>query len=68
MYTAPFTQELTACLQMYQHQIGVAHWQYTGRPMYFKDFYDGGHLNKEGRNLFTQNLLEKIIKEMAIKK
>jgi hypothetical protein len=68
MYAAPFMRELTACLRIYQHQIGAAQWKYTGRPMYFKDFYDGGHLNKEGRHLFTQNLLEKIIKEMEIKK
>lgn len=66
MYTEPFSRDLTACLNIYQNGIEVPLWRYTGRPMYFKDFYDGGHLNKEGMHLFTKNLLEKIIKEMEI--
>ena len=68
MYTEPFRSDLTACLNIYQHEIDVPLWRYTGRPMYFKYFFDGGHLNKEGRHLFTTNLLEKIIKEMETKK
>ena len=68
MYTEPFRRELTACLNIYEHEIEVPLWRYTGRPMYFKDFYDGGHLNKEGMHVFTKNLLEKIIKEMETNK
>ena len=68
MYREPFSRDLIASLNIYQHEIDAPVWRYTGRPMYFKDFYDGGHLNKEGRYLFTKNLLEKIIKEMATKR
>jgi len=68
MYREPFKRDLIACLNMYKHEMDVPLWKYTGIPMYFKYFYDGGHLNKEGRYLFTKNLLEKIIKEMATRK
>ena len=68
MYAEPFRRNLIACLNIYQHDNEIPLWSYTGTPMYFKYFYDGGHLNKEGRHLFTKNLLEKIIKEMEAKK
>ena len=68
MFAPPLGQNLITCLNIYQNEIDVSLWRYTGRPMYFADFYDGGHLNKEGRHLFTKNLLEKIIKEMEINK
>ncbi len=68
MYTEPFRSDLTACLNIYQHEIDAPLWRYTGKPMYFKYYFDGGHLNKEGRHLFTKNLLHKIIKEMETKK
>jgi len=68
IYTGPFLQELNLLFDMYEKKYGVTHWSYTGGPMYFNVFYDGGHLNRDGRHLFTKNLLEKIIKEMGDKK
>ena len=68
MYTQTFSKELNLLFDMYQQKFGIEHWRYTTRPMYFKDFYDGGHLNKGGRHLFTKDLLEKIINETGNKK
>ena len=68
MFTEPFSRDLTARLNIYQQENDIPLWKYTGRPMFFNDFFDGGHLNKEGRHVFTSNLLEKIIKEMEPKK
>ena len=68
MYTQPFSKELNLLFDMYQQKFGIEHWRYTTRPMYFKDFHDGGHLNKGGRHLFTKDLLEKIINETGNKK
>lgn len=63
IYTQSFLQELNLLLDMYQRKFGIEHWAYTDRPIYFNDCYDGGHLNKAGRHVFTKNLLEKIIQE-----
>lgn len=68
MYTKSFLKELNLLFEMYQRKFGIEHWSYSGRPMYFRDFHDGGHLNKEGRHLFTKDLLGKIVKEIEHKK
>lgn len=68
MYTQTFSEELNLLFDMYRQKFGIEHWRYTTRPMYFKDFHDGGHLNKGGRHLFTKDLLEKIINETGNKK
>jgi hypothetical protein len=68
MYTQTFSEQLNSLFDMYRQKFGIEHWRYTTRPMYFKDFHDGGHLNKGGRHLFTKDLLEKIINETGNKK
>jgi hypothetical protein len=67
-YSNHFKQDLNLLFDMYRQKFGIEHWTYTERPMYFKDFYDGGHLKAEGRHLYTKNLLEKIITETATRK
>jgi hypothetical protein len=68
MYTQTFSEQLNSLFDMYRQKFGIEHWRYRTRPMYFKDFHDGGHLNKGGRHLFTKDLLEKIINETGNKK
>ncbi len=68
IYTKTFSKELDLLFYMYHQKFGIEHWKYTKEPLYFKDFYDGGHLNKAGRHLFTKYLLEKIINEIENKK
>lgn len=63
-----FLQNLNSLLDMYKLKLGIAHWTYAGRPMYFDDFIDGGHLNKAGRHEFTSSLIEKIINEIKATK
>ncbi|WP_316839183.1 hypothetical protein [Pedobacter gandavensis] len=65
-FNTPFMGQLQQVLDMYQQQFGIEYWKYTGQPMYYRHFIDGGHLNKSGRHIYTEWLLEKIKQEKVL--
>lgn len=63
IYTASFNKELQKLLNIYKQEYEVEHWNFTGPDMYYKHFIDDGHLNENGRDIYTEWLLNKIEKE-----
>lgn len=66
VFNAHFFGQLQQVLGMYQQQFGIDYWKYTGQPMYYRHFIDGGHLNKTGRHIYTEWLLKKIKQEKVL--
>lgn len=64
IYTKPFNEQLHKLFNVYYNNFGITHWNYTGAPIYYKHCIDEGHLNKKGRNIYTEWLLAKIEKEI----
>lgn len=64
IYTKEFSTELKGILNLYKRKFDMDYWPYTGQPLYYKDFKDGGHMNEKGRRIYTNWLKEKIIKEI----
>ncbi len=55
-------KEFQKLLAKYTKSFNISYWKYT-RPLSFIYFIDHGHLNKQGRDIFSDWLIEKIAKE-----
>ncbi len=63
IYIKSFKKKLQKLFNMYNKNLGIEHWNYTGTPIYYKHCIDQAHFNKEGRSLYTKWLLDKIEEE-----
>lgn len=50
----------------FKNKFDIDYWEYTGPHLYYKYYADGGHLNPEGRVIYTEWFLDKILKEIPI--
>jgi len=64
LHSPALNKNLERLKKEFKNKFDIDYWEYTGSPMYYKYFVDGGHLNPEGRLIYTEWLLEKILKEM----
>jgi len=65
IHSPAFTNDLQNIKQQLKGRFDVEYWEYSGPEMYFRYYTDGGHLNPEGRTIYTDWLLDKIHKEMT---
>ena len=63
IYTPIFKEKLQNLFNEYNENLGIEHWNYTGTPIYYKHCIDQAHFNKNGREIYTKWLLDKIEKE-----
>lgn len=61
--TESFNQSAQTLIDLYKGKYSIVNWKYTGPPIYFKNCVDLAHLNKSGRKIYTNWLLNKIQKE-----
>ena len=59
-----FLQELEQIKSEYKDRFDIDYWGYEGSTLYFKYYADAGHLNPEGRAIYTRWLVEKINQEI----
>jgi hypothetical protein len=62
--TPTFNSNLEKIQKKYKNKFDIDYWEYTGPPLYYKYYADGGHLNPEGRLIYTKWLLDKIHQEI----
>ncbi len=62
--TEKFIEDLQDIKTMLKDKFDINYWEYTGPPLYYRYYADGGHLGPEGRKVYTKWLLEKIHEEM----
>jgi len=67
IYTQSFKTKLNTILTKYKLSADVEHWSYNGDPLFFNKFKDAGHLNEDGRKVYTNWLMHKINKELISK-
>lgn len=58
--TQTFLTELNQLLKTYKNDLQVDYWSYSGPALYHNKFIDRGHLNVDGRTIYTKWLLETI--------
>jgi hypothetical protein len=64
IYTNSLNKDREALLKIYKEEYGIEHWSYSGQPIYFRHLRDEGHLNREGKSMYTKWLIGKIEKEI----
>jgi hypothetical protein len=64
IYTTTFNTNLKKLLDFYKKEFNMDYWKYSGKPLYYKHFMDGGHMNKNGSEIYTNWLTEKINKDL----
>ncbi|MDF1698765.1 MAG: SGNH/GDSL hydrolase family protein [Saprospiraceae bacterium] len=61
--TPEFRKKLNSKKEEFKNRFDIDYWEYTGPPLHYKHYADGGHLNPEGRSIYTEWLVAKIQKE-----
>jgi hypothetical protein len=60
VFPETYNNNLQELLKVYKKELDIDYSNYTGNPMYYKHFVDGGHLNEEGSEIYTNWLLTQI--------
>ena len=60
VFSKTYSNNLQELLKVYKKELAIDYWSYTGNPMYYKHFVDGGHLNEEGSEIYTNWLIAQI--------
>ena len=64
-YTTKFKNDLLHIKNEFKNRFDIDYWDYTGQPLYYRYYADRGHLNPEGRTIYTSWLLDKIEEEIS---
>jgi hypothetical protein len=59
-----FKKDLQGFKAEFKNKFNIDYWEYTGSTLYYKHYTDGGHLNPEGREIYTEWLLNEIQNEL----
>lgn len=62
--TPIFNNNLQRIKKEFKNNFDIDYWEYTGPPLYYKYYADGGHLNPEGRLIYTEWFVDEILKEI----